>query len=58
MLLCYVIVNIMIMLQACQLDSMMKIHADLHVGQFASVHAVLFLSEGLHKENIAYHICI
>ena len=48
----------MIMLQACQLDSMMKLYADLHVDQFASVHAVLFLSEGLHKENIAYHICI
>ena len=37
---------------------MVKLHADLPVGEFASVHAVLFLGEGLHKENIAYHICI
>lgn len=41
------------MLHACHLDSVMKFHADLD--EFASVHAALFLSEGLHT---VYHICI
>ena len=44
------------MLHACHLASVMKLHADLD--EIASVHAALFPSEGLHKENIVYHKCI
>ena len=38
------------MLHACQLDSVMKLLADLD--KFASVHAALFLSEALHEEIV------
>ena len=41
---------------ACQFDSVMKLHVDLD--EFAIVHAVLFLSEGLHEENVVYHMCM
>jgi len=44
------------MLHACQLDSVMKLHVDLD--KFAIVHAVLFLSEGLHEENVVSHMCM
>lgn len=38
------------MLYAFQLDSALKLHAD--VDEFSSVHAALFLSEGFLKKKI------
>ena len=46
------------MLHPCYLDNVMKLHVDLD--EFASLQAALFLSEGLHEENVVslYHMCM